>query len=549
MQRSTLVALPLCLVLLSQTGFQARASPVPRNFHPLKDSSSGCLTVIFLALSLTILFIFKKIYVNRRRKIDNVIFSDEFSAPTSSLKEGRFMAKAIAKKSGFCVGLLGSPGWETKHSVLIGSGPGHISLPPESHTASCRRVTSRSSTTTVLHKVPARCEITSTRPAPSNVFGDKLQPLHISALSPELSHPPPAMLPPKCPSPCFHTNASLRTSRLSSPLITQVEQHGDFQTNGNITLNLRNLTSGLNSLRSRTDQSEVSSLSSFADFKDERRLSNTYAADIVIPTQTFRTLTKHATDLLENNIQQSAIKPLHFGSVDKRCAHTISENSQQAYGDNANGFILETAARDFSAVSPPKASHKIPDPPKFCRQFADLSSNSVRLKPQCSTPSKWTRNSPIIGPSPLRTMSLPSDYDVDHIKKFNANDRSTLSNIRSEAKFEPSSDSPRSSSPISKRYKTVLQANDPDIILDLIRELAQETSAWDASLFLNENFKAMMDQSKTHPGYKLKIPTAQDKWSEYRRKQRRMTPFIPLQDIPEFDGVKCNSYGLREHMS
>src|SRR5271168_3573684 len=63
------VALPLCLVLLSPTWFQARASPIPRNFHPLKDSPWGCLTVILvLALVLTILFIFKKIYIARRRK-------------------------------------------------------------------------------------------------------------------------------------------------------------------------------------------------------------------------------------------------------------------------------------------------------------------------------------------------------------------------------------------------------------------------------------------------------------------------------------------------
>ncbi|KAF8812470.1 hypothetical protein BYT27DRAFT_7335731 [Phlegmacium glaucopus] len=448
------------------------------------------------------------------------------------------MTKTIAKKSGFYVGLLGSPGWETKRSLFIRGGPERVSLPPEGYTASCRRLPSGSSMTTILHKMPALCDITSTRPAPSDVFRDKLQPLHISVLSPELSRPFPVMVPPKRPNPYFDPNSSFPTRRLSSLLITQDDQHGDFQSNENITLNSRPrnlvLVSGLNSLQSRTHQSKVSSVSS-ADFEDERRLSDTYAVDIAVPTRTFRTSVKHATDLFENNIQQSTIGPLHFGSMSKRCARTISENSQQSYSDNANDLILNTADQDFSDVSPPKASHKIPASPKLCPQFVDLSNNSVRLKPQCSSLSKRTRNSPIIGPSPLRTMSLPSDYDVEHITKFNADDCSTSSNIQSEAKFEPSFDSPPSSShssPISMRSKTVLRPNDSDSILDLIRELAQETSSWDAGLFVDENFKAMMDQSKIHPRCELKIQRAQ---SKYRRNQRRTTPFIPLQDIPESD--------------
>ena len=110
-------------------------------------------------------------------------------------------------------------------------------------------------------------------------------------------------------------------------------------------------------------------------------------------------------------------------------------------------------------------------------------------------------------------MSLPSDYD-------------------------PSleSSSPTHSSPIPKRAKTVLQADDPDIILDLIRELARETSAWDASLFVDENFKALMHQSSTHPSCELKVRIAPKKRPKYRLRQRRTT----LQDIPESDGTKCN---------
>lgn len=223
----------------------------------------------------------------------------------------------------------------------------------------------------------------------------------------------------------------------------------------------------------------------------------------------------------------------------QKCARTMSEISQQIDGDDANDSILETAAQDFSVVSLPMASHKIPDSSESCRQSVGLSSNSSgRLKLQCSTPTRRTRNSPIIGPSPLRTMSLPSDYNPEHTRKSNFNSCNTLSKIQSKITFEPSlKSSPRTHfSPIPKRGKTVLQADDPDIILDLIRELARETRAWDASLFVDKNFKALMDQSVTHPNCKLKVQTAPEKRSKYRPRQRRTT----LQDIPESDGTKCN---------
>ena len=259
MRRSTPVALLLCLVLLPQTYFQAKASPTPRNLQPLKDSPAGCLTVIFfLVLSLTILFVFKRIYVARRRKMEVSIFSDEFSVQNSNQKGGKSMTKAIAKKSGFYVGLLGSPGWETTRSVLVGGGPGRIPLPPETHTPSYRRI-SFGSTTTTLHKVPAKCEMPSTRLTPSNALGDKPQLFY-----PEISCPPPAMVPTKHSSLCFDAKSSLSMRRLSSPLIT------DFQSNENIAFNSG---PGKLVLVSGTDHFNVSRESVFPDFKDVRCFS------------------------------------------------------------------------------------------------------------------------------------------------------------------------------------------------------------------------------------------------------------------------------------
>lgn len=530
MQRSMLMFIARSLLLL-QTCFQAKASPVSRNF-PSKDSLSGYLTVIFsLALLLTILFIFKKVYVVQRRKTDPVsTFSDDLSAQTSN----QSMTKAITKRSGFYVGLLGSPGWETKHSVFVGGGPSSQS---ESRTKSCRFISFGSMTTTVSHKVPAQCETTPTRPASSDVSRHQLQPLGIVLLSPdsELSRPSPA----KHPGPYLDTKSSPRTRLLSSPFITKDNHHGDFHSNKNIPLN-----SGLNSLEPRPDHFTVSPVSPFSDFTDEF-FSSTYkssTADIATPTQTSRTSMKYArlsNDLSQNSIQQSTIKPLYFGSIQKRHACTVSENSQQIYDDDLNDSILKTTVQDFSALSSPKAAYQIPDSFQFCRLSVDLSSSSVRLNPRCSTATTRTRNSPIIGPSPLRTMSFPLDYDLEYTKQFNVNSCDTPSKAQSETKFEPSLESPLlSHSPsFSRRSKTVFQAGDPDILLDLIHELAQEASAWDASLFVDENFKALVDQS-ARPNYKLQ--NAKKERSKYRQRRRRTISFTPLQDIPECDGRKRN---------
>jgi hypothetical protein len=197
------------------------------------------------------------------------------------------MTKVIAKKSGFYVGLLGSPGWETTRSVFIGGGSGHISLPPESHTplAIYRRIPFASTTTTTtLHNVPSKCEIPSTRPTPSNALGDKPQLLNI--LSPEISRPPPAMVPPKHSSLCLDTRFSLSTRCLSSPLITQ---RSDFQSNENITFNSGPrklvLISGPSLLQPRTDHLNVSRVSVFPDFKDVRCFS--------IPKRRVRTMSEN----------------------------------------------------------------------------------------------------------------------------------------------------------------------------------------------------------------------------------------------------------------
>lgn len=47
-----------------------------------------------------------------------------------------------------------------------------------------------------------------------------------------------------------------------------------------------------------------------------------------------------------------------------------------------------------------------------------------------------------------------------------------------------------------KRQNSAADDNDPDILLGIIRELVEETREWDGSLFMDKNFKSMMQNSQ-----------------------------------------------------
>jgi hypothetical protein len=47
----------------------------------------------------------------------------------------------------------------------------------------------------------------------------------------------------------------------------------------------------------------------------------------------------------------------------------------------------------------------------------------------------------------------------------------------------------------AKTSATKTSDNDPNILLSIIRELVEETSEWDASLFMDDNFKSMIQNS------------------------------------------------------
>lgn len=72
-----------------------------------------------------------------------------------------------------------------------------------------------------------------------------------------------------------------------------------------------------------------------------------------------------------------------------------------------------------------------------------------------------------------------------------------------------------------------------DSLLDLMAELAQETSAWDPDVFMEEKFKNLIAQSR--PQTVLKATLRGHNWKSSRHRKVHQV-FTTLEDIPEVDG-------------
>ncbi|KAG6836518.1 hypothetical protein H0H93_007195 [Arthromyces matolae] len=163
---------------------------------------------------------------------------------------------------------------------------------------------------------------------------------------------------------------------------------------------------------------------------------------------------------------------------------------------------------NFSSVSVPSP---LPSPSQlYHSELSSVSKEKSIASPKATAPRKSSlrpRRSPVLGPSPLRAMILPDPSDSNI--SVQASSSQTDANARRDAGFEyshfgltfPQSPSKGHGADIEKgRDAAPLTAVDNDgdtnTLLGMIRELVEETDRWDGSLFKDENFRAMMDDSK-----------------------------------------------------
>lgn len=173
-------------------------------------------------------------------------------------------------------------------------------------------------------------------------------------------------------------------------------------------------------------------------------------------------------------------------------------------------FPSSSAVSIYSGLSPYPPLNSLNPAPK------------VKHKP--NTPSLRVRRSPAIGPSPLRSMILPDPSDTNIVTqptsegKEASKDSSTFGQknyyTRLGLGFPPAS-CRGSMDKTDKLHETItatelernnrrhtcaqvsqqVEVEDSNLLLGIIRELVEETSEWDASLFMDQNFKAMIQGS------------------------------------------------------
>jgi hypothetical protein len=146
-----------------------------------------------------------------------------------------------------------------------------------------------------------------------------------------------------------------------------------------------------------------------------------------------------------------------------------------------------------------------------------------------------SRHNPKIRPSPLRKVTLSPNGYPDSFE--------TLASNRHTSQLRPSDNIHRAKNLVSDIAQLSLtqipgskQSADADSLLELMAELAQETKAWDPNIFMDENFKKLIAQSRP--------PVLKEKTERYRRhswgsSRHRKVQHVAtiLEDIPEVDGV------------
>lgn len=123
-----------------------------------------------------------------------------------------------------------------------------------------------------------------------------------------------------------------------------------------------------------------------------------------------------------------------------------------------------------------------------------------KLRPRYRLSSVRVKRSPPLGPSPLRTMILPESSDPDISPRVSRQDPSimTLCGEPNNFGLPPEDGTVRSEKEkvINGRSLRIVEDNDPDALLGLIRELAEEVNDWDDTLFMDKNFKSMIENSQ-----------------------------------------------------
>lgn len=453
-----------------------RSYPVPPN--PIRSKVElPLLVVLFSFVSLLfVLFFTKWLYIIRRRQAKRAGGSrttlrsgwyDNFS--TSSSRFGKLFMGSGDVKSGFLIGLLGSPSWETRCSAV-----------------------------TVDDRSPLR------DPRSSLSQGSK-----------------------SCSSSCGFTRSPIpeeSTTLVPPPAVT---------------INRSPLLSDIEYMRLLNGRIFATDVTPLVNSGPTNSCTNDAYRPCVpkAPRLSSSVSTRGTIQLVGQNEPKLAIdNPLHVTpsptpKPTKDASMDTSASTEQETQKPLESFFV---ALSF---------------PKLIPRFETTSTNeySFPFRSRATPPSKRFRSlpcSPKIGPTPLRTLILPPDCYPDSFR--------TLSNNRHDNRVRPPAHRAMDTHPAvnlvldranhaqlsSAHLPDLKKGTEADSLLDLMSELAQETSAWDPTVFMDENFKKLIARENSKPQAALKEHTVRSRRLSWRSSRHRkyQHAFTTLEDIPEVDG-------------
>ncbi|KAJ7228602.1 hypothetical protein GGX14DRAFT_413861 [Mycena pura] len=518
--------------LLSLTFFTTTSCALPIPIHPIGPSVAACLAVLAaLLLGLVLLFVLKRVFIqNRRVNLSQARQNSTLSLPVGSVSALGSVnsASSQSEKPGFIVGFFGSPTVEIQCALEKTEWKEYkqTSFTYQIHTESRRSKFAYPSVIDISRRfncsVSASLREPDKRPALGELQSVKLTPLLPDKALINIATPP------------YRRRFSLPTMNRSVTQDTERRRHSSLKSRRSITLAPGSLS------RSKIDSSPG---------PDTSLPLSPHISQVPASPATSSISASNPSNLkFGRRLSRSIIRPLPplsfaTNSPPNSALRTLQISHPYALSQHPRKNVATSPLSQSDATFPGPRQQRALSP---CLNFMELSAGGQALSPTLtplpSAPSDpitsvlkpklrvRTRRSPTIGPigpSPLRTMILPESLDSElscytQIMSKNSKDPEgakdrpvsvvspyislgdqagsgfgLCADFGAGAAENVLADKHTTKSSVSsRRGSSKFEDDDPEVLLDIIRELVEETSAWDqGGIFMSPSFKRLLQES------------------------------------------------------
>jgi len=505
------------------------ASPVSSQAMP---SGSACLAVLVtLFLLLLFLLVVKRLFIKKRQLeyyrssgSETSFVGDSFAHSSASILPLSFRIDSRNNNTGVLVGLLGSPAWETSVKLV---------MDPSMWTQYKRYsvVYQHTHRHRAKHPHTQASDVSKTKPT-----FDQLRSISVATFCEHYTSfniKPHSLRLPSCPSKAYADTAVPR--RLSLPSLSRQGTHDALHLKRFLSLKcprtrrsdiLASSNPSNHSLRLVEDTTGPEHPLPFSPTDSRVPFSRSQ------PTTTYSTgdSNRDLRTLPPSLISTSSGRPFSSPTPASDCHQRNSAAVHISYPSNLGRIPSDISPIVDRTVPCSPANSKVDcHIPIFRKSLAPVttsinfsspvlpallplnSAHPTKMKQKPRSPSVRVRRSPPIGPSPLRTMILPDNSDVSpSFQKNDINSKKDTSISRrayhshlglgfpTNKVLHADQEQPNITLEASQSHQhPTINPNDdgPNILLSIIRELVEETSKWDASLFVDDNFKSMIQNS------------------------------------------------------